>query len=142
MSFLVLLWSAVGCTGTDTILPDDSGDDGEDFECPNIESIPVTSPQIIGTDILVSANITDEPSGVGSAILYYKRETSITWDDATMLAKPGSSTWEATIPAKAVVNAAGMHYYIWAQDGSPNLNTCTLPNDGEEGPFHFRLDEN
>jgi hypothetical protein len=128
----------VGCAGV-TALPTDS-EEGEDFECPNIESIPVSSPQIIGTDIVVTASVTDEPSGVLSVVLYYKLETSIVWKNEPMVVSTGS-TYGATIPAVDVENAAGMHYYIWAQDGSPNLNDCTLPNDGEEGPFHFTLDD-
>jgi hypothetical protein len=139
MRFIALLAFAVACSGDDTILPPDSDDD-EDEECPDMEHIPVTSPQIIGTDVGVTVSITDD-SGVLSAILYYKRETSITWDDVGPNNDPGGSgTYEFTIPGKAVDGAAGMHYYIWAQDDSPNLNDCTLPNDGEEGPFHFTID--
>jgi hypothetical protein len=137
MSFVLLIWAAFGCDPNTGFNPGDS-DDEEDLECPNIESIPVSSPQIIGTDVLVTANITDD-SDVLTARLYYKLETSITWKDETM--KASGNSWEAVIPAADVVNAAGMHYYVWAQDASPALNSCTLPNDGEEGPFHFTLDE-
>ena len=140
MRFFVLLVSVVGCTdGGNQILVDSDGDD-DDLECPNIEHIPVTSPQIIGTDVIVNATITDD-SGVLSAILYYKRETSVTWgDDSQPVHADGSASYEFLIPGKEVDGAAGMHYYIWAQDSSPNLNVCTLPNDGEEGPFHFTID--
>jgi hypothetical protein len=137
MRFIFLLVSAAACGGRDTIIPD-SDDEGDDLECPNIEHIPVQSPQIIGAPVPVSANITDD-SGVRSAILYFKRETSITWGDVSMFNKTGA-TWEETIPGDEVGGAAGMHYYIWAQDGSPELNACTVPNDGEEGPFHFTID--
>jgi hypothetical protein len=53
------------------------------LECPEFEHIPVTSPQIIGEPIVVNAHITDE-SGVLSAILYYKIETLITWNQVPM----------------------------------------------------------
>jgi len=136
MSFLVLL--AVGCSGSTTVIPDDSSAGGEDLECPEFEHIPVTSPQIIGDPVVVNAHITDE-SGVLSAILYYKIETLITWNQVPM---GGSEPdFSATIPGKDVSGAGGMHYYIWAQDSSPALNACTLPNDGEEGPFHFTIDD-
>jgi hypothetical protein len=137
MNIIALLWFALACTSGNGILETDS-DETEDFDCPNIEAIPVASPQIIGTDVVVTANITDDPSGVLSARLYYKLETSVTWKDETMIGTGAS--YEQVIPAADVTNAAGMHYYIWAQDGSPQLNACTLPNDGEDGPFHFTLD--
>jgi len=137
MSFIVLLSFAVACSGGSGTLPPDSEDEGDDLECPDIEHIPVTSPQLIAQPVTVTATITDE-SGVSSAILYYKIETSILWDDEQM--KGSGDNYEATIPGKEVGAAAGMHYYIWAQDSSPNLNACTLPNDGEEGPFHFTID--
>ena len=140
MRFSVLLLAAIGCSGgDDTILQDSDGDE-EDLECPEIEHIPVSSPQVINVPVTVSASVTDE-SGVrdGGVILYYKRETSITWADETMQNTSGSS-YEATIPGEDVDGAAGMHYYIWAQDASPELNECTLPNDGEEGPYHFTID--
>jgi hypothetical protein len=137
MRFFLLLVAAVGCDGDSDQILTDSDDELEDLECPNIEHIPVQSPQIIGEPVTVSANISDE-SGVLSAILYYKVETAITWDDTTM--EGSGADFVATIPGKEVGAAAGMHYYIWAQDGAPALNACTVPNDGEEGPFHFTID--
>ena len=135
---LFLLPAAVGCAGDDTILQD-SDPEEEDLECPNIEHIPVTSPQTISQPVTVTATITDD-SGVQSARLYFKRETAILWDDVTLSNGGSGSSFTADIPGTEVGAAAGMHYYIWAQDASPKLNACTLPNDGEEGPFHFTID--
>jgi hypothetical protein len=130
--------AAIACTAnSDTIIHDDSDGTGEDLECPNIEHIPVTSPQIIGQPVTVSANITDD-SGVASVILYYKIETAILWEDIQFKGQGPDYTTE--IPGEEVAGAGGMHYYIWAQDASPNLNSCTVPNDGPDGPFHFTID--
>ena len=137
MKFFFLLVAAVGCSGGNTVLPPDSNEDGEDLECPEFEHIPVTSPQVIGDPVTVNAHITDE-SGVLSAVVYYKIETLITWNQIPMDGTEPDFT--ATIPGKDVSGAGGMHYYIWAQDASPNLNACTLPNDGPDGPFHFTID--
>jgi hypothetical protein len=137
MSFFVLL-AAVGCNNGGPIIFTDSSDNGEDLECPHFEHIPVSSPQTIGQDVPVSANITDD-SGVLSAVLYYKIETAIIWKDVTM--KGPGDNYSATIPGIDVTGAGGMHYYLWAQDASPALNACTLPNDGEDGPFHFTIDD-
>lgn len=138
MRFFVLLVAAVGCSGGEQTQFTDSDEEGEDLECPDINHIPVTSPQTIGEDVVVSATITDD-SGVLSAILYYKIETLITWNQTPM--DGNGSDWTATIPGSDVKDAAGMHYYIWAQDSAPALNVCTVPNDGEEGPFHFTIDD-
>ena len=138
MTFFVLLVAAVGCSGDGNQILTDSDEEGEDLECPNIEHIPVTSPQTIGEDVTVNANITDE-SGVLSAIVYYKIETAIVWDQTPM--DGNGADFTATIPGAEVKDAAGMHYYIWAQDSAPALNSCTVPNDGEEGPFHFTIDD-
>ena len=137
MSFLVLLVAAVGCSGSTTVIPDDSNAGGEDLDCPEFEHIPVTSPQIIGEPVTVNVHITDE-SGVLSAVLYYKVETQIVWQQISMDGPEPDFT--ATIPGKDVAGAGGMHYYIWAQDASPALNACTLPTDGEGRPFHFTID--
>jgi hypothetical protein len=139
MRFFLLLAAAVGCNGDgNQILTDSNEDAGDDLECPNFEHIPVTSPQIIGDPVTVSANISDD-SGVLSAILYYKIETLITWNQIPM--DGTEPNFSATIPGEDVAGAGGMHYYLWAQDASPALNACTLPNDGEEGPFHFTIDD-
>ena len=138
MSFLVLLVAAVGCSGSTTVLPDDSSAGGEDLECPDFEHIPVSSPQTIGEPVTVNVHITDD-SGVLSAILYYKVETAILWEQMPMDGNEPDFT--ATILGEDVGGAGGMHYYIWAQDASPALNACTLPNDGEEGPYHFTIDD-
>ena len=139
MSFFVLLVAAVGCNNSgNQILTDSNPDAGEDLECPTFQHIPVASPQTIGQDVPVSATIKDD-SGVLSAILYYKIETAITWKDVSMTGSGDS--FSAVIPGADVGGAGGMHYYLWAQDASPNLNACTLPNDGEDGPFHFTIDD-
>ena len=141
MRFILFLLpaAAVACTGDDTIFTPDSGDDGEDLECPSIQHIPVTSPQTIAVPVTVSATITDE-SGVSTAIVYYKVETAIIWDDKELDNGGSGDEYSVEIPGKEVGGAGGMHYYIWAQDASPNLNACTRPTDGEEGPFHFTID--
>ena len=138
MRFFVLLVAAVGCSGGEQTQLTDSDEEGEDLECPDINHIPVTSPQTIGEDVVVNATITDD-SGVLSAILYYKIETLITWNQTPM--DGNGSDFTGTIPGTEVKDAAGMHYYIWAQDSAPALNSCTVPNDGEEGPFHFTIDD-
>ena len=130
---------AIACTGDDTIFTPDSDDEGEDLECPDIEHIPVTSPQIIGQPVNVSATVTDD-TGVQSVILYYKIETQIVWNQIPLDNGGSGSVYDEDIPGKDVSGAGGMHYYIWAQDTSPKLNACTVPNDGEEGPFHFTID--
>jgi hypothetical protein len=141
MSLFVLLLAAVGCSGGHTQLPTDSEENGgEDLECPDIEHIPVTSPQIIGVPVTVTATVTDE-TGVQSVILYYKVETAILWEQIPLGNDGGSgSIYSNEIPGTDVGGAGGMHYYIWAQDSSPAQNECTRPTDGEDGPFHFTID--
>lgn len=133
--------AAVACSNSHQVLPDDSNADEEDLECPNIEHIPVTSPQTIGQPVEVSATVTDD-SGVSSVLLYYKIETAIVWNDREPDPELSSgSVYTFVIPGTKVGGAGGMHYYIWAQDQSPKLNACTRPTDGEEGPYHFTIDD-
>lgn len=115
---------------------EDSGDTGpgEDTVCPEIEHEPVEDGQPYGEAIDITATVTDQ-SGVFLVELYFKQETSTTWTRLNMAAtQAGGSVYTQQIPA-STVGSAGMHYYLKATD---QLNySCTLPLDGEDGPFHF-----
>jgi hypothetical protein len=138
MVLLAPLWTTVACNGEDSINTVDTSD-VRDTEGPEIDTEALGNPQIIGTDLTVEANITDELGKVQQATIFFKRETSVTWEHAIMTqTSEESSQWVGVIPAESVSNAAGMHYYLWAQDDS--LNETFKPEHGPDDPYHFTLD--
>ncbi|MCK6506829.1 hypothetical protein L6R53_26235 [Myxococcota bacterium] len=125
--------TGVGGDGT----TDDSGDTGPvvDEACPTITHTPIEAAMPLGEPIDVSAVVVDDLSGVFVVKLYYKQETTTTWDDVGMTLS-GTDTYTAQMPGSAV-GSGGMDYYIQAVD--IDQNGCTLPLDGESDPFHFRV---
>lgn len=132
----------LGCDGGNTGVggdgtTDDTGDTGpvEDEACPTITHTPIETSMPLGKPIDVTATVVDDMSGVFVVKLYYKQETTTTWDDVAMTLS-GTDTYVTSIPGSAV-GSGGMDYYIQAVD--LDQNGCTLPMDGESDPFHFRV---
>lgn len=142
-SALLLLFVACGDKDGDNILDGgavDSGDDTAppaDTDCPVIEHEPIETTQTIGKSVPISATVTDA-TAVFVVELYFKKETSTTWQRLNMAASPGTSLYQSEIPASQV-GSGGMDYYLRAVD--TNQNGCTLPLEGEEEPFHFLVSE-
>ncbi|UCG50926.1 MAG: T9SS type A sorting domain-containing protein [Candidatus Latescibacterota bacterium] len=91
---------------------------------PMITSNPISeSPQ--GSSILVSAQITDDVYGVGTAELHHRLAGQQTFDIAVMTLTSGD-TYAATIPWQSD-GIRGYQYYIRAVDASPAQNESTLP---------------
>ncbi|MCB9779154.1 MAG: hypothetical protein H6742_11375 [Alphaproteobacteria bacterium] len=114
----------------------DSGDTGVpvDEECAEIDHDPIENAQLIGVPIDIQATVTDA-SGVFLVELYYKQETTTTWKHLTMVDQ-GGGNYVTQIPA-ADVGSGGMDYYLRAVDAAQN--DCTLPTDGEDDAWHFRV---
>lgn len=116
----------------------DTGDTGPtvDSDCPDIEHEEIADGQLAGEAVDINATVTD-PSGVFLVELYFKKETSTTWTRLNMNPiQAGSSDYAQQIPASSV-GSGGMDYYIKASDQLNN--ECTLPLEGEDDPFHFRV---
>lgn len=144
----VLLLALLACGDKDdpgtTILDsdggaaDDTGDTGPtvDTECPTIDHEPVPDGQLYDEPVDIAATITDT-SGVFQVVVYYKQETSTNWTSLQISpVTPGGSEYAGQIPGSAV-GSGGMDYYIKASDQLNN--ECTLPEDGEDDPYHFRV---
>lgn len=129
---------AVGCSGntTQTITTQGDGDDDEvDTTCPEIVHEPIDGSQPADNDVLIDAVVTDEGSGVFIVSVWYKQETSTGWEDFP-LTRQGEDSYTGKIPGSDV-GSGGMDYFIEAIDLEEN--TCTMPAEGEEDPYHFRV---
>lgn len=80
---------------------------------PLITHTPVTA-ALIGTNISVSANVTDNTNFLSSVMLYYRRLGTLLFASATMTLT-GGSQYQATIPGSEMTEA-GIEYYIRAVD--------------------------
>lgn len=140
----IALTLMIGCdgggvgVGGDGDPTDDTGDTGpvDDVTCPVIDHTPIETSKPIGEPVPVSAVVTDDHAGVKVVELHYKKETTTTWQSLIM-SETAQDTYSVDIPGSGV-GSGGMDYYIEAKDN--DLNGCTLPKDGEDGPFHFRVD--
>lgn len=114
----------------------DTGDTGAqiDEDCAEVDHDPIDTAQLIGEPIDIQATITDE-SGIFLAELYYKQETTTTWKKLSMVDQ-GGGAYASQIPA-ADVGSGGMDYYLRVVDAAQN--DCTVPTDGEDDPWHFRV---
>ena len=136
---LIVLW---GCAeevvaqarptgGTESAFQD-AVDDAE----PTIVFDPLTENQPSGEDVVLTANISDEGTGVFLATLYFRNETdsSKDWNSIGFLRPAEGDDWVATIAGKEQ-HSSGMWYYMIALDGSQN--EASLPEQGGDEPFHF-----
>ena len=89
---------------------------------PSITHTPVTT-ATLGTELPITATVTDGNSGVSVVQLNYRITGAATYTTAYMIAI-GANTYRAVIPATAVT-AAGLEYYIEAIDLAGN--TATTP---------------
>ncbi len=118
----------------------------EDETCPIIIHEPVTGAQPIGQAVSIQATVTDnidgdtevdeDESGVFQATVFFKQETTTTWDSSNLTLIDTSGLYGGSIPG-AAISSGGMHYYIYAID--MRRNDCTLPVGGETDPWHFRV---
>jgi MYXO-CTERM domain-containing protein len=95
-----------------------------DGVAPTIDHTPVSSPQVAGQPVRVTATVTDNLD-VASATVYY-RAVGGTGFQALALTNTAGDTWEADIPGAAVV-VAGVEYYLQAQDVASPANSATHP---------------
>lgn len=138
----LLLLPLIACgptLGTTQGGEDSEFEDTTDQEPPLIEHVPVEEAQLMGTDVTISAVVTDEESGVFSVKLYYKNETAGSGDwQSKNMALMGEDEWVAVIPGDEQASG-GMNYYIAALDLVQN--SAASPDDGAGDPWHFRLYE-
>ncbi len=138
---VVGLLGLVGCGAetskaiTDGVLYDTSVDVDED--APIILHDLITNAQRTSTDVSVSANVTDEGSGVDTVAVVYRRSDAATWSTALLsLVDEEAGDWQGAIPG-ADVSGSVMVYYIHAIDKVGNESFA--PNDGEANPQEFRV---
>lgn len=91
-----------------------------------------------GTDVTISATVTDDDAGVLAVYLYYKNVTegSDDWRSTVMSAGAEAGEYSGTIPGPSQ-RSSGMHYYIEAVDRAQNV--AWAPEDGAEDPYQFQL---
>ncbi|GDX78613.1 hypothetical protein LBMAG42_04240 [Deltaproteobacteria bacterium] len=137
----ITLILSMACTGsgvgqTPDALGEDSGFTEGDEVPPVIVFEPLTDNQPSGEDVVITASITDEGSGVFLASLYYRNETdsSKDWQSIGFAHQGDGDEWQATI-REDEQHSSGMWYYLLALDGSQN--EASLPTQGAEQPFHF-----
>lgn len=139
---MVLAALLIGCDSTDFatdpgVQGEDSGfDDGVDTTPPSIEFEPIVENQPSGQDVVITATITDEGTGVFIATLKFRNETASSkdWQDIGFIPDAERTVWTATIAAEEQ-RSGGMWYYLLAVDGSQNETTD--PERGADDPYHF-----
>jgi len=111
-----------------------------DVTAPTIVDELVPETITFGTDVAVSATVTDEETGVFAVYLYYKNVTegSSDWRSAVMTVAPDTDVYSGVIPG-ASQRSSGMHYYIEAIDRAQPTNMAWAPEDGPEDPYQFQL---
>jgi hypothetical protein len=152
---MALALLASGCGGDlDTVQGGDGPGDA-DTEGPVIRHDPITTAQTYGVDILVDAQASDE-SGIFNMTLYYRRETSVEWEQKAMLEigdipgegenDPPWTIFQGTIRGEDV-GSGGMFYFFTAIDDSDASNeSCLGQDDGtvkadcEPEAWHFNVD--
>jgi len=98
-------------------------------EAPVIGHTPVTT-ATVGTNVVISANVTDTTDYVDSVKLFYRTTGYVLYDSADMVSS--SDTYVATIPGSKVTEA-GVDYYIIASD-----NHSVRTYDGTDvAPHHI-----
>ncbi len=137
-----LVLGACGANGTSAVISEvvDTSTE-EDTTGPVIEHDPIENAQLYGEPVAISAIVTDDESGVFLVKVFYKQETTTTWNNVQLSIVPPDTgipqdTYAAEIPG-AAVGSGGMHYYLWANDLEENESF--LPEGGENDPWHFRV---
>lgn len=124
------------------VIEDNNPDDingNDDSDGPLITCTSLDGSQPIGEDVLIECNAVDAGSGVIFVTVFYKQETSTHWDDAPLRAIDAAGNYEGYIPGEDVASA-GMNYYVSARDGADNEST--MPEDGADDAYHFRVSSN
>lgn len=139
---LLPFFTLVACGGT---LDSRRGQQDTDFEdttdtiAPVIEHTPISEAQPFGTDVIISAVVTDDDSGVFSVKLYFKNETAGPQDwTGKAMSLVAENTYEGLIPGDDQDNG-GTDYYIEAYDLVQNI--AWSPDDGASDSWHYRLYE-
>lgn len=118
-----------GLTASDTTLATVYGT--TDTVGPLIQHTEIADGVPVDTNVTVTADIRD-PSGVASAVLFYRKKGTTTAAYAPMSAS-GGNLWTATIPS-SFVTAAGVEYWFVASDALPSdPNTSTAPAGAPDG---------
>jgi|AACY02.2.fsa_nt_gi hypothetical protein len=139
MSWVTLALGLAACAGGDTTktvqLGEDYNDTGDPDETgPTIEHVPIDGAQTYQQDVVVSATVTDDQSGVERAIVRYKRADQTEWTNERM--EPQGDVYQAVIPG-ADVSGSGMNYYITSIDFAGNVGD--YPIAGQNDPLYFRV---
>jgi len=139
----LVLGFLVGCgnqVGGNNVSDDGGGGEtgigqGDDVDPPVIDFVPLDENQPSGTDVVLTAGISDEGTGIFTATLFYWNETGRV-TDASKIAflDQGDGTWNATIKADEQRDG-GMWYYLSAIDRAQN--EAFSPEDGGDSPYHF-----
>jgi hypothetical protein len=137
---LAFLFACASNVGGDNLSKDGSSvdtgvDPGDDLEAPAIDFVPLDSNQPSGFDVVLSATIIDEGTGVFTATLYFWNETDSPSDKSKIaFLDQGNDLWQATIGADEQ-HSSGMWYYVSAIDRAQNESFS--PEDGGDSPYHF-----
>lgn len=133
---LYFLLAACGPDLSTQEVRDTDFDEIADTTAPTITTDPVTEAQPMGTDIPITATVTDEESSILFVTLYYKQETEASSEYTTFAMVANGDVYEGRIRAEDQ-GSGGMDYYIEAIDSSQN--TGWAPDEGSRDPYHIRL---
>lgn len=102
---------------------------------PLIEHVPVSTPQPLGSDVVVEARVTDAGSGVDRVWIQHRPQDEAGWTSASMTAdEVDGGLYVGRIPA-AALSGAGVAYHLVAEDVAGN--TSFAPADGAANPIWF-----
>jgi hypothetical protein len=106
-----------------------------DEDPPVITHTPITSSQIAGSPVPITATVTDALAGVALVQVLYRLENAVEYTPLE-LAGAGDE-YVVDIPASATTGAGGMFYYLYAEDAEGNF--VTDPPGGEGDAWRFGL---
>ncbi len=106
----------------------------EDTSPPSIAHAALTASVDAGTEVAISALISDA-SGVDSAQLYFRVRGTTSWLSAALV-PAGGGNYTGAIPSLVVV-APGVDYYLSAVDASAARNAATAPASAPTTVYSF-----
>lgn len=139
-------FEATDAGGDKTTLPADApatwfsvtvgGGNGADTKGPTISHVPVVNGRTMGSEVMVSATVTDA-TGVGTVTCYYRAQGNTDWSSMVMTSQ-GNDKYAATFPITVIVPEA-VEYYLEAVDTAPGQNRSTLPMTAPDDIYTFTV---
>lgn len=132
-------FATAALAGGDFGTPGRVNDGCADESPPSIVHTPVADGQPARRPVPVTAQVTDEGTGLDAVRLYYRSVGDVVFTEVLM--RPiGGDTYQGDIVA-ADTSTAGLEYYLRAVDRGPTPNETFAPLAGADEPYRFVVTE-